>query len=91
MKVEVVQPDINKLVNVPTNLNSLKTKVNDLDISKWKNFPLDLKTLSNVVDNEVVKNTKLNSRKTKVSNLENKIPDATTLIHLDQYTHINKI
>ena len=41
--------------------------------------------LNNVADNEVVKNTKFNTQKTKVNDLENKIPDASTLICLNQY------
>ena len=41
--------------------------------------------LNDVVDNEVVKNTKFNTPKTKVNDLENKIPDASTLIWLNQY------
>ena len=50
------------------------------------NVLVDLKKLSDVVVNEVVKNTKFNKRKTKVNNLENKkISDATTLIHINQY------
>ena len=57
--------DINKLANVSTSLNNLKTKVYDLDIGKLKTFSVDLKKLIDVVDNEVVKNTKLNSLKTK--------------------------
>ena len=69
--------DINKLVNVTTSLNNLKTKVDDLDFSKLKTVPVDLKKLIDVVDNEVIKNTKFNTLKTKVNNLEKKIPDAT--------------
>ena len=38
-----------------------------------------MKKLSDVVGNEVVKNTKFNTLKTKVNNL------ATTLIHINQY------
>ena len=38
-----------------------------------------------MVDYEVVKNTKFNTLKTKVNNLENKIPDRTTLVHIHQY------
>ena len=41
--------------------------------------------LNDVVDNEVVKSTKFNTLKTKVNDLENKIPDASTLIWLNQY------
>ena len=66
-------------------MNNLKTKVNALDIGKLKNVTVDLKKLSNVVDNEVVKNTNFNTLKTKVNNLEKIIPDATTLIHINQY------
>ena len=60
---------------MPTNLNSLKAKVDDLDVSKLKNVPVDLKKLSDVVDNQVVENTKFNILNTKVNNLEKKIPD----------------
>ena len=35
---------------------------------------VDLKKLSDVVDNEFVKNTKFNTLKTKVNNLEKKNP-----------------
>ena len=44
-----------------------------------------MKKLSDEVGNEVVKNTKFNTLKSKVNNLEKKIPDATTLIHINQY------
>ena len=43
-----------------------------------------MKKLIDVVDNEFVKNTKFNTLETKVSSLEKKIPDATTLIHINQ-------
>ena len=66
-------------------LNNLKTKVDDLDFGKLKTVPVDLKKISDVVDNGVVKNTKLNTLKTKVNNLEKKSSDATTLIHINQY------
>ena len=73
MKAEVDKLDINKLVNVPTSLNNLKTKVDDLDVGKLKAVPVDFKKLSGAVDNEVVKNTKFNTLKTKGNNLEKKI------------------
>ena len=82
MKAEVDKLDINKLVNVLTSLNNLKTKLDDLDVGKLKTVPIDLKKLSDVV--EVVKNTKFNTLKRKVNNLEKKIPEATTLIHINQ-------
>ena len=84
MKVEVDKLDINKLTNVPTSLNNLKTKVDDLDVGKLKSVPIDLTKSSDVVDNEVMKNTKFNTLKTKVNNLEKKIPDASLLIHINQ-------
>ena len=43
------------------------------------------KVNDSLVDNEVVKKTKFNTLKTKKYNLEKKIPDATTLIHINQY------
>ena len=58
--------DINKLVNIPTSLNNLKPKEDDLNVS------LDLKKLIDVIDNEVVKNTKFSTLKTKVNSLEKK-------------------
>ena len=44
-----------------------------------------MKKFSDVVDNTVVKDTKLNTLKAKVNTLEKKTPDATTLIHINQY------
>ena len=69
LKVEIDKTYINKLVNVPTNLNDLKTKgkVDGLDVGKLKTVPVDLKKLSDVVYNEVVKNTKLNTLKAEVN------------------------
>ena len=85
LKAEVNKLDINKLTNVPTSLNNLKTKVDELDVGKLKAVPVDLKKLSDVVENEVVKKRKFNKLNTKVNNLDKKIPDATTLIHRNQY------
>ena len=61
----------------------MKAKVNDFDVGKLKAVPVDLKKLSDVVDNEVVKNAKFNTLKAKVNNLERRIPDATTLIYIN--------
>ena len=83
-KGEVDKQDINKLTNVPTEFDNLEAKVNDLDIFKLKTVPVHLKKLSDVLDKEVVKNTKFNSLKTKVINLEKKIPDTTILIPITQ-------
>ena len=84
LKVQVEKLDINKLVNVPTSMNNLKTKADDLDVGKLKTVPSDLKKLRDLVDNEVTKNTKFTTLKTKVNILGKKILDATTLIHINQ-------
>ena len=76
MKTEPEKLDINKLVNVPTSLSNLETKVDGLDVGKLKTII----KVSNVVDQQLVENLNLNTVKTKVNNLDKKIPDATTLI-----------
>ena len=53
-------------------MNNLKTKVDDLDAGKLKTVSVDLKELRDVVNNEVVKNTKFNTLKTKLNSLEKK-------------------
>ena len=47
---EVEKLDMNKLVNVPTGLNTLKAKVDDLNVGKLETVPIDLKKLSDVVN-----------------------------------------
>ena len=68
---------IKKLARFPTSLNNLKTKIDHLDIGKLKTVPVNLKKVSDVVDNEVFKNTKFNTLNSKVNNLEKKF-----LMHL---------
>ena len=77
LKAQVDKLDIAKLVNVPTSLNNLKTKVDDIEDGELKTVLVDLKKLNDVVDNEVVKITKLKTLKTKLINLNKKIPDAS--------------
>ena len=57
MRAEFEKLNINKFINVLTSLNDLKTKADDLDVGKLKNFPVELKKLSNVVDHKITKNT----------------------------------
>ena len=38
LKLEVVKLEISKLINAPTSLNNLKTKVDDLDFGKLRLF-----------------------------------------------------
>ena len=80
MKAEVDKLDINKLVNNLTGLNKLKTKIDDLDVGKFKTLPIDFKKKSDVVSKKIVKNAKFNTLNAKVNILENKIPDQYTLI-----------
>ena len=61
MKAEADKLYINQLTYVPTSLNNLKTNVDYIEVGKMKTVLVDLKKLSDVVDNEVVKNTKSNT------------------------------
>ena len=54
-------------------MNNFKTRVDDLDVGKLKTVPVDLKKLSDAADNEVIKNSKFNTLKAKVNNLEKKL------------------
>ena len=68
------------MFNVPTSLNNLKTKVNNLNVGKLKTISIGLKNVSDLLDNEVIKNIKFNTLKSKVNEIDKKIPDATTLL-----------
>ena len=57
----------------------IQKKVDDLDVGKLKT------SISDAVDNEVVKNIKLDTLNAKVNSLEKKIPDTTTLIHVNKF------
>ena len=70
LKIKFNKLDINKLFNLSTSLNNSKTKVHDLDAGKLKIVPVDQKKLSDVVDNQVVKNTKFTTLKRKVNKLD---------------------
>ena len=65
-------------------MNNLQTKVDDLNVGKSKTVSVVSGKKRYVVDNEVVKNKKLNTHKRKVINLEKAVPDAATLIHNNQ-------
>ena len=53
-----------------TNLSSLKTEVDKLDIDKLVPIPNDLSKLSNVVKNDVFKKTVYNKLVTKIDNID---------------------
>ena len=60
--------------NILTNLRSLKSKVDKLDVDELALVPVDLSILRNVVKNDVVKKGVYNAR---IKNIENKILDFT--------------
>ena len=55
LKSDADKLDIDKLKNLPTNLNNLKGKVDKLDVDKLVPVPVDLSKLSDAVKNDVVK------------------------------------
>ena len=46
------------MFNNLNSLNILKTNVDNLDVGKLKTVPVDMKKVSDVVDNDVVENKK---------------------------------
>ena len=69
--------DLRKILHVDvssfaskTNLASLKTAVDKLDIDKLTPAPNNLAKLSNVLKNDVVKKTEYNKLVTKVDNID---------------------
>ena len=100
IKVEIdlsnyaTKKDINDITHVDTsnfalktNLSSLKTEVDKLDIDKLATVPVDLSKLSNVVKNDVVKNVDYNKLVTNVDNI-----DTSGLVKKTDYnTKINEI
>ena len=65
---------------IKSNLASLKTEVDKLDIDKLTPAPNDLAKLSNVVKNDVVEKTEYNKLVTKVDNI-----DTTNLVKKTKY------
>ena len=63
MRSEIYKLQINNLINVSTSWNNSKTKEDNLDVGKLKAVHVDLKKLSDVVNNEAVKNKKFNALK----------------------------
>ena len=71
-----------------TNLANLKIEVDKLDIDNLKPLPDDVSKLNNVVTNEVVKKTDYNS---KITEIENKIPDPSNLATKTALTTVENI
>ena len=76
LKSDVDKLDIDKLKNVPTNLNNLKSKIVKLDFDKLIPAPVDLSKLSDVIKINVIGKDVCNA---KIKNIEDKIPDITNL------------
>ena len=68
---------VDKLKNVPTNLNNLKVKIDKLNVEKLVPVRVDLNKLSDSVKNDAVKKDVYN---VKIKNIENKTPDVTDLV-----------
>ena len=60
--------------NVATNLSTLKSKVDKLDVDKLLPVPIGLSKLSDVVKNDVVKKDVYNA---KIKDIEDKMPGNT--------------
>ena len=55
---------------IKSNLSSLKTGADKIDVDKLKTVPVDLSKLSNVVNNDVVKKTLYDKLVAKVNNID---------------------
>ena len=66
-----------------SNLASLKTEVDKLDIDKLVPVPVDLSKLSDVVKNDVVKKTVYNKLAAKVKNIDTSTFVLKTKYHTD--------
>ena len=67
--------NIDKLKNVPTNLNNLESKVDNLDVHKIVPAPVDISKVSDLVKNVVKKDV----YNVKIKKIEDKIPGNTNL------------
>ena len=65
LKSDVDKLDIDKLKNIPINLNTLKSKVDELDVDELVPVPVDLSKLSHEVKNDVVKKDVYNAKDKK--------------------------
>ena len=68
---------------MPSGFNGLKSKVHKLDIGKLETTSVDLSKLSNVVKNDVVKNTECHELVKKVDAIQT--TDASNLVNKTDY------
>ena len=75
-----------------SNLASLRTEVDKLDIDKLVAIPVDFSKLSDVVKNDVVKKTEYNKLVTKVDNIDttNFVKKKTNMRRMGQILKINQ-
>ena len=76
---DISHVDVSSLAS-KTNLASLKTEVDKIDADKLKTVPVDLSKLSNVVKNDVVKETEYDKLVTKVDSF-----DTTDFVKKNKY------
>ena len=65
-----LKSNVDKLEKVPTGLNSLKSKVEKIDVDKLVSFPVDLSKPSDVVKTDVVKKTEYDELLKKISTIQ---------------------
>ena len=81
--------DVDKIEKVPIGLSSLKTKLDKLDVAKLVPVSLDLSNLSNVVKNNVVKDTEYDQLVKKVNDI--KTTDTSDLVkNIDYNTKLKR-
>ena len=83
LKAEVHKIDINEPESVLTSWKNFKTKIDDWNFGKLKTFSVDLKKIKKCIRQWICRKYKIQHTK-KINNLEKKIPDAATLIHINQ-------
>ena len=76
LKSDVDKLDIDRLKNLPTNLNNLTSKVDRLDVDKLVPVSVDLTKQSDVVKNDIVIKDVYNAT---AKNIEDNISDITNL------------
>ena len=76
-----------------SNLASLKTEIDKLDIDKLVTIPVDLSKLTDVVKNDVVKKTEYKKLVTKVDNIDttNFVKKKTNMIKMDLILKIKSV
>ena len=65
-----LKSDIDELKQLLSSLNSLKSKVDKLDVDRLKPVPTDLSKLGDVVKNDVVKKTEYDELNKKISDID---------------------